>query len=227
MAETGDGPLWLVRDEDVISHLFFVAAEIGQASLEIGGVEISGTFSFPNAETRSISLFSTGETDLSGAEVSAGAVVRVKYSQGECAYSFLSELVGVEDTAGRRRWRVVFPRMVERNERRIVRRHRVFGRAGFKLHLDVGIEGQDRGLYDVSAAGVSFIIDAGDKTLSLGKNYTGSITVPGCDSIAVMLELRNLRPLPSDGDRRLAGCRLVGLTQEDHESLATSLSRLS
>jgi hypothetical protein len=227
MAETGDGPLWLVRDEDVVSHLFFVAAEIGQASLEIGGLVISGTFSFPNAETRSISLFSTGEIDLSGAGIAAGVVVRVKYSQGECAYSFLSELAGVEDSGGRRRWRVAFPRMVERNERRIVRRHRVFGRNGFKLHLDVGVEGQERGLYDISAAGVSFVIDAGDKSLSLGKNYTGTITVPGCEPIAVMLELRNLRPLPGDGERRLAGCRLVGLTPEDHESLAISLSRLS
>lgn len=227
MAEKGDGPLWLVRDEDVLSHLFFAAAEIGQAALEVGGVEVSGTFSFPNAETKSISVFSTGEVDLSGADVAPGAVVRVKYTQGDCAYSFLSELAEVSDSGGRRRWRVSFPRMVERNERRIVRRHRVVGRHGFSVALDVGGSRVSKGVYDISSAGVSFVMDVADKTIKLGKNYTGTITVPGCETIAVMLELRNMRPMPGDAARRLAGCRFVGLTQADHEALAVSLSRLS
>ena len=70
-------------------------------------------------------------------------------------------------------------------------------------------------------------MDVADKTIKLGKNYTGTITVPGCEPIAVMLELRNMRPMPGDSARRLAGCRFVGLTQADHEALAVSLSRLS
>ncbi len=227
MAETGDGPLWLVRDEDVVSHLFFAAAEIGQATLEVGGLDIPGTFSFPSTENRSISLFSTGEVDLSGVETKAGSVVRVKYMQGECAYSFLSELCEVSDAAGRRRWRVSFPRMVERNERRIVRRHRVLGRTGFKIRLDLGGAREERSVYDISSAGASVVADVSDKRLQLGRNYTGTVTVPGCEPIAVMLELRNMRPMPGDAKRRLAGCRFVGLTQSDHEALATSLSRLS
>jgi hypothetical protein len=227
MAETGDGPLWLVRDEDVVSHLFFAAAEIGSATLEVGGVNISGTFSFPNAESRSISFFSTGETDLEGVEAEAGSVVRMRYSQGECAYAFLSELCEVSDSAGRRRWRVSFPTMVERNERRIVRRHRVLGRTGFKVGLDVGSVREEKSVYDISSAGVSFVVDASDKRLKLGTNFTGTVTVPGAEPIAVMLELRNMRPLPGDGKRRLAGCRFVGLAQADHEALATSLSRLA
>ncbi len=227
MAETGDGPLWLVRDEDVVSHLFFAAAEIGEATLEVGGAELSGTLSFPNSETRSISFFSTGADVVEEGDTKKGTVVRMRYIQGECAYAFLSELCEVTDTGGRRRWRVSFPRMVERNERRIVRRHRVLGRTGFKVGLDVNGVRMERSVYDVSSAGVSFVADASDKRLQLGKNYTGTITVPGCEPIAVMLELRNMRPLPGDSHRRLAGCRFVGLTQADHESLATSLSRLA
>ena len=226
MAETGDGPLWLVRDEDVGSHLFFAAAEIGEATLEVGGTEIMGTLSFPNAETRSISFFSTAEITIDESETESGAVVRLRYLQGECAYAFLSELCEVTDAGGKRRWRVAFPRMVERNERRIVRRHRVLGRTGFKVGLDVEGVREERSVYDVSSAGVSFVIDASDKRVQLGKNYTGTIMVPGCDPIAVMLEMRNMRPLPGDANRRLAGCRFVGLTQADHESLATSLALL-
>ncbi len=227
MADTGDGPLWLVRNEDVVSHLFFAAAEIGQATLEIGAVDVSGTLSFPNVESRSISFFSTGDVDLKGIDAEVGSVVRLKYADGDCAYSFLSELMELSDAGGRRRWRVSFPRMVERNERRIVLRHRVLGRTGFKVGLDAGGVRVERTVYDISAAGVSFVIDKDDKSLHLGRNYTGTITAPGCEPIAVMLELRNSRPMPGDPKRRLAGCRFVGLTQADHESLASSLSRLS
>jgi hypothetical protein len=227
MSDKGDGPLWLVRDEDVLSHLFFAAAEIGQAALEVGSLMISGTLSFPNAESKTISLFSTDEVDLGEEEIQPGAVVRLKYSQGECAYTFLSALKEVDETGGRCRWRVGFPTMVERNERRIVRRHRVSGRSGFKLGLDVNGRRIDKSVYDVSSAGLSFVMDVADKTIALGKNYTGTVTVPGCEPFAVMLELRNLRPMPGDAGRRLAGCRFVGLDHADHESLATSLARLN
>ena len=105
MSETGDGPMWLVRDEDVLSHLFFAAAEIGKALLEVGGVDVPGTLSFPNGETRSISFFSSGDTKLDDDTAQPGAVIRLKYSQGECAYSFLTDLCEMTDASGRRRWR--------------------------------------------------------------------------------------------------------------------------
>jgi len=226
MSETGDGPMWLVRDEDVLSHLFFAAAEIGKALLEVGGLDVPGTLSFPNSDTRSISFFSSGDTKLEDDVAQPGAVIRLKYSQGECAYSFLTDLCEMTDASGRRRWRMSFPRMVERNERRIVRRHRILGRTGFKVGLDVDGVREEKSMYDISAAGLSFVIDASDKRMQLSKNYTGTVTVPGCEPIAVMFELRNMRPMPGDTSRRLAGCRFVGLTQGDHEALATSLARL-
>jgi len=226
MADKGDGPLWLVREEDVVSHLFFVAAEIGEAVLEIAGIDVSGTLSFPNSDSKTVSFFSTGETSLGEADTKSGAVVRLKYIQGECAYSFLTELAELSDLSGRRRWRVSFPRMVERNERRIVRRHRVMGRSGFSVQLDVNGTPRELGIYDISAAGVSFVTHPAQDKLQLGKNYMGSVTVPGCDPISAMFELRNMRPMPGDAARKLAGCRFIGLAPLDHEALATSLSRL-
>ncbi len=227
MTENGDRPLWLVREEDVVAHLFFAAAEIGQACLEIAGIDIQGSLSFPNAESKTISFFSTGETDLGDADTKKGSVVRLKYAHGECAYSFLAELSELADAGARRRWRITFPRMVERNERRIVLRHRVMGRTGFAVHLEANGVMRELGVYDISAAGVSFVTHPGQDKLKMGKNYMGSITVPGCEPMSVMLELRNMRPMPGDKARKLAGCRFVGLGASDHEALATSLSRLS
>jgi hypothetical protein len=226
MADNGDRPLWLVREEDVVSHLFFAAAEIGEASLEIAGLDVPGTLSFPNAESKSISFFSTGDTDLGDADTKPGSVVRLKYTQGECVYSFLTEIAEISGTGNRRRWRMSFPRVVERNERRIVRRHRVMGRTGFSVNIDAGGVMRELGVFDISAAGVSLVIHPGQDKLQLGKNYMGTITVPGCEPMSVMFELRNMRLMPGDKDRKLGGCRFIGLAPADHEALAISLSRL-
>jgi hypothetical protein len=228
MAEKGDRPFWLVSEEDVMAHLFFAAAEIGEGCLEIAGVELSGTLSFPNSDTKTISFFSTGEVALGDTDTRVGSVVRLKYAQSDCAYSFLTELVEFADAGGvRQRWRLAFPRVVERNERRIVRRHRVMGRSGFSVSLDVNGSMRTLGLYDISAAGASFVTHPSQDKLKMGKNYMCTLAVPGCDSISVMFELRNMRPMPGDKERKLAGCRFVGLDPADHESLATSLSRLA
>ena len=65
MAEPGSVSMWLTQDEDVVTHLYFAAAEIGKATMEIGGISVPGSLSFPNGETRTISFFSHGEIDLS------------------------------------------------------------------------------------------------------------------------------------------------------------------
>ena len=80
MSETG--PMWLTRDDDVVAHLYFAAAEIGAATMELGALQVPGSLSFPNPEHHTFSFFTHGEVDLSESQVGAGDVVRLRYVQG-------------------------------------------------------------------------------------------------------------------------------------------------
>lgn len=221
MSETG--PMWLTRGDDVVAHLYFAAAEIGSATMEVGALQVPGSLSFPNPDEGTFSFFTHGEVDLTGAAVNEGDVVRFRYVQGESTYTFLTEIEGISDQQARRRWRIRFPQAVERNERRLVKRHRVMGRPGF--HFATGPDRDKHALYDIAAAGLSYVIDASNK-VKTGTTVQGSIHIPGVEPIAVMMELRNLRPLPGDSSRKLAGCRLTEVSVVDREALATALGSL-
>ena len=73
MSETG--PMWLTREEDVVSHLYFAAAEIGSATMEFGSFQVPGSLSFPNPETSTFSFFTHGEVDISKTPIKEGDVV--------------------------------------------------------------------------------------------------------------------------------------------------------
>jgi len=93
--------------------------------------------------------------------------------------------------------------------------------------VDMGNARREKAVvYDVSGAGLSFVVSSATSTLKIGGDLPGTLTVPGCDPIASMLELRNLRPLPGDKNRKLAGCRFRGMSLADQEALARALSRL-
>lgn len=225
MSETG--PMWLTREEDVVSHLYFAAAEIGSASMEFGSFQVPGSLSFPNPETGTFSFFTHGEVDISKNPVSAGDVVRFRYSQGEATYTFLSTVEDISDQSARRRWRIQFPNVVERDQKRLVRRHRVMGRPGFSFSTNlVGRGHQQMPLYDVAAAGISFVFPSRER-LKVGEQFSGSVSVPGCEPLLVRVELRNIRPLPGDTNSKLAGCRFAELAIKDMESLAQALAKLS
>ena len=224
---TQTGPMWLTREEDVVSHLYFAAAEIGSASMEFGSFQVPGSLSFPNPETGTFSFFTHGEVDISKNPIEEGDVVRFRYSQGEATYTFLSTVEDISDQNARRRWRVTFPNAVERDQRRLVRRHRVMGRPGFTFSTSlVGRGHQQMPLYDVAAAGISFVFPASER-LKVGDEFTGSVQVPGCEQLLVRIELRNIRPLPGDKKNKLAGCRFAELAIKDMEALAQALAKLS
>lgn len=218
------GPMWLTRGDDVVAHLYFAAAEIGSATMEIGAMQVPGSLSFPNPEERTFSFFTHGEVDLSDTAVSSGDVVRLRYVQGESTYTFLSEIEDISDQQARRRWRIRFPQAVERNERRLVKRHRVMGRAGF--HFSTGPDRLKHPLYDIAAAGLSYVVSASTK-IKVGNTINGSVHIPGVEPIAVVVEMRNLRPLPGDSSRKLAGCRFIEVAGADHEALSNALGSLS
>jgi len=225
MSETG--PMWLTREEDVVSHLYFAAAEIGSATMEFGSFQVPGSLSFPNPEQKTFSFFTHGEVDISKNPISEGDVVRFRYSQGDSTYTFISSVQDISDQAARRRWRISFPNAVERDQRRLVRRHRVMGRQGFHFSsLLVGRGHQQMALYDVAAAGVSFVFEVREG-FKVGAEIEGEVRVPGCEPFRVHLEVRNIRPLPGDDKRKLAGCRFVSLAPSKQEALAQALAKLN
>ena len=220
------GPMWLTRDEDVVAHLYFAAAEVGKAIMEVGAVHVPGSLSFPNPEERTFSFFTHGEVDLKVAKIKEGDVVCFRYGQGESTYSFLSEIDQISEQQTRCRWRVCFPRAIERNQRRLVKRHRVFGRPGFHVNSDHTHESRERyELYDIAAAGLSFIVKAA-KSPAAGEVISASVQLPGCEPIAMQMEIRNIRPLPGDSSRKLVGCRFTEVHPADHEALSRALGSL-
>ena len=220
------GPMWLTRDDDVVAHLYFAAAEVGNAIMEAGAVHVPGSLSFPNPEERTFSFFTHGEVDLKSTKIKEGDVVCFRYGQGESTYSFLSEIDEISEQQTRCRWRVCFPRAIERNQRRLVNRHRVFGRPGFHLNSDHTPGSRERyELYDVAAAGLSFIVRAANSPAA-GAEISASVQLPGCEPIAMQMEIRNIRPLPGDPSRKLVGCRFTEVHPEDHEALSRALGSL-
>ena len=221
------GPMWLTRDEDLVAHLYFAAAEVGKAIMEVGAVHIPGSFSFPNPEERTFSFFTHGEVDMGVTKVKEGDVACFRYEQGESTYSFLSEIDEISEQQTRCRWKVCFPRAIERNQRRLVVRHRVFGRPGFHLNSDhTGGSRERYELYDVAAAGLSFVVSTA-KLPAVGEQISAAVHLPGCEPFAVQMELRNVRPLPGDSSRKLVGCRFTEVHPEDREALSRALGALS
>ncbi len=224
MSDTG--PLWLTREDDVVAHLYFAAAEIGEGTMEVGSHQLSGSLSFPNIEEGTFSFFTHGEVDLSTAPVNEGDVVRFRYVQGESTYTFLSVVNAITEQQARRRWKIKFPTVVERNERRLVRRHRVMGRTGFHLTSDMVTGQRDKWmLYDLAAAGLSFVVDSKFK-LEVGTTFSATLHLPGLEPLPAMFQMRNLRPLPGDRKRKLAGCRFTEISGADREALAKALARM-
>jgi hypothetical protein len=220
-----NGPMWLTRSDDVLAHLYFAAAEIGSATMELGALKIPGSLSFPNSEQGSFSFFSHGEVKLDAVTLEPGAVVRLSYSQGESTYSFISEVSEITSQQTRKRWRIIFPKAIERNEQRLVRRHRVMGRPGFQASVDRLGDRERLPLYDIAAAGLSLVVKAANN-LKVGEEFSATIFVPGCEPLASRIELRNLRPMPGEKQRKLAGCRFTGLSDTDREALCSVLAQL-
>lgn len=213
---------WLNRETDVVAHLFFAAAEIHEVTVQLGGEEVTARLSFPQTDSRSVVV----EVKDTASEVPfrpvEGAVVRVTYRRGPANYSWLT---GVLDSTNARQWVLAYPATIERNERRIVVRHRVLGRAGFRLRLDTG-DGVERALplFDISAAGLGFIYRPHMRDVVDGAQMQGMLTLPDGAVVSVGVEVANFRPVPGGGPDRVVGCRFVGLSASIQTRVARSLA---
>lgn len=218
-------PMWLTREEDVLSHLFYAAAEIGSCEIDYMGKVLAGAISFPNAETNTFSVFINDGLDPSQALPTAGMVMRLRYSRGDSHYSFLTAIADPDDG---QRWRLSFPRTIERNERRIVDRHRMGARKGFRIRLE-GSDGerQSLNLFDLSTAGLSFSYGKDKLSVEVGAAFAGTLCTPAGDTLPVLVEVRNNRPKPGQEGAFIAGCRFIGLASRDHANLARALAEWS
>jgi len=215
--------MWLTREKDVVAHLFFAAAEIGDVQVDFAGCSVSGTISFPTVESREFSFFLAG--DAIHEPPAPGTVVRVRYFRGQAAYSFLTVVTDISDS---RRWLLEFPRTIERNERRIVPRCRVMAGGGFRIRLDLG-DGPVRTLplFDLSAAGAGVIFNEAQHPFVIGRAMAGSVVLPGGTVVPALVEVRNIRDLPGGDGEKVAGCRFVGLAPSDHAALVRALAKTS
>ncbi len=214
-------PLWLTRESEVVSHLFYAAAEIGAAVVELAGQPVEGVLAMPDPKTGTFAFF-VAEGQALRAPPEAGAVVRVRYVQGNANYAFLTVLA---ELTGPRRWELRFPRSVERNERRAAERRRVSGRAGISLQ-QLAPTARVIALYDLSVSGVGLIVSRADRTMRPGNKISGLLRLPGGADLDLRLEIRHSRPLPGDREAVIVGCRALGLSPADEAALKTTLEGL-
>lgn len=217
-------PQWLTREKDVIAHLYFAAAEIGVVEVEVGGVTLSGAITYPAVESRSFGFIPHEGTGTEAPEIQEGQVVRVFYG---CEGSTYDYLTAISDGANSRRWQLEFPRTIERNQARIVRRHRTHSVAGRSYHLRIDLGGEKPAvfsLFDLSTAGMGFIFSPADHEFHIGRAMAGNLCLPGNTTIPVLIEARSLRSLASGGGQEVCGCRFIGIATADQSVLAQALA---
>lgn len=221
-APSSSGSLWLNREADVVAHLFFAAAEIGEVTIQVGGEEVKAKLTFPRTESRCVVVVIKPQPGSVPFRPLPGAVVRVTYARGSSTYAWLT---GVAEAANPRQWILHYPATIERNERRIVSRHRVLGRGGFQLRVDTG-DGVPRALplFDLSAAGLGFIYRPGLRNVVDGAELEAAIRMPDGSTLQVTLEIANLRPVPGGGNDRVVGCRFVDIDASTQARIAAALA---
>jgi hypothetical protein len=224
MLENRSGSQWLTREKDVVAHLFFAASEINTVEIELGGQAVLGSISFPSVEAQCFSFFVSDSMDGAVDAPKQGTVVRVRYSRGESVYTYLTAIAEVMD---RNRWRLEFPRTIERNEQRIAARHRMGAQqavGGFRLRLDLDGNQYSQAIYDMSTGGLGFIFDPGSTPVTEGRALAANICMPEGSTIPVLIEIANVRPMGGGRKECIAGCQFIGLASSDHALLARALS---
>ncbi|MDP6931630.1 MAG: hypothetical protein QGG40_01880 [Myxococcota bacterium] len=218
------GPQYLNREEDVLSHLLWASVEVRQAKVQVQGRTVRGALRMPDPSARVVPfVLDESYIDFDNTP-KEGAVVQVEYSSAADTYSFLTNIAMVVDPS---KWRLDFPKVIERTDRRMMRRHRVADRPGFGFHLK-----DAKGVLhllmvnDINSVGVGVIFDPRRVKLENEQFITATLTLPGCEPREISAEVRNVRRKPGDSDLRIAGCRLSGIAPEIGAALAEDLARL-
>ncbi len=216
-----EGPLWLTRPEDVLSHLLYVAAEIPSAVLTVEGMQVHGQLAPPDEGSGQVCFIVDSNLDGLVNSPPPGRSVRLDYEGDEDAYSFFSEVVGTDML---KRWILDAPRTVERTQQRLIARHEVSGNPefGLQVQLDDGlVEVQ---IQDLSNNGISFALHKSQGQVKEGTVVSGVLEVPGLHPLRIQMEVRNIRNLPGSSKIRLAGTRFHALANAERGALARALA---
>ncbi len=215
-----NSPLWLTSPEDVQSHLMYAAAEIASCVLTVGGLQVHGSIAPPVKDGSVPFVLDAGLQDIVETPPS-GRAVRVDYEGGTDRYTFYSEMITTDIL---HRWVLAPPRAVERNDRRLVARHRVAGKEGFTVILETGNTIRSFAIVDVSNAGLAFLYKSSDLTLREGQVIEGHVEIPGLEALAVRFEVRNVRTAPRQKGQKIAGLRFIELARPERMAIAGALA---
>lgn len=197
---------WLFQPEDVLAHLFFAAAEIGQIQVEVQERTIGAVLAFPHEHSQSIDVLFAKAVDE---DVEPGPV-RICYHHAGSRFEFLTELTKQCDA---RRWRLALPNAVSRwtgrgADRLAVRRDR-----RFQLHLEDETGAPlPQQVYDISATGLSFLFRPSLLELAEGDQVLATLHLPEDHQIPVLLQVRHTRSDAGGQPVMVAGCSLIGLS---------------
>ncbi len=153
----------------------------------------------------------------------AGDAVRVDFLR--CgSWAWLEGEVRDSDRLGR--WRLGPPRVVVLDSRRLVPRMRPGSDDSFQFRP----RGRRRGLAgrfpveDISVAGLGFLHWPHLDHVEPGQRIDGRLSLPGGLQLAVGLEVKDSRPLRTEGMRWVAGARFVGMSLEERLEVAMTLN---
>lgn len=207
---------WLTRPEDLTAHLFFAAAEIGDATVEVGGNAVPVSLTVPRPENRTFGIRVHGTTP----PPKPGTVVQVSYSRGPSQYRYLTTVKEIRATG---EWCLEFPRAIERNEQRMATRHAGRELAGFRLGV-LSPNGTlcDCELVDLATGGLAFSFRRSELAPKLGDVFAAHLVPPSRRPIPVLVEVRNIRR--AEMPKPVAGCRFAGITPSDQHDLAKLLA---
>jgi len=215
-----DGPLWLTRPEDIMSHLVYASAEIPSAVLTTEGMQVHGSLAPPDQQSGNICFAIDSNLDGLISTPDAGRTVKLDYEGTEDCFSFLTEVVGTDML---KRWVLKAPTTIERTHQRLIARHIVASIPDFGLVVQMEGNRIPVDLQDISNAGCSFAIGA-NQGIKREMLVDGVLEVPGLQPLKVSMEIRNMRPILGDSVRRLVGVRFNALAPAERSALARALS---
>lgn len=207
MSSAEQGPLWLVRNQEIADHLADASREQAPATVSAVGLVEAGHLGFQNPGQ----LIFSPNRRLRWPQPDSGARVRVDYRKAGDAFRFYSRLSRVERDG---LWVITLPRTVERRDLRRTPRHLLdpSGAAAFRVREMPG--DPILAVYDLSVDGVALVFEGRTAPPCPGDVLAGLLNVSGLPEMAVHVEVRNIRNGPRPGTV-VAGCRFGRIAVAD------------
>lgn len=212
---------WLTLPGEIVGHLFFAAAEIGQVQVDVFNSAVGAVLAFPHQGSHSVDLLFPEPLTIQPPP----GVVRVRYHHAGCSYAFITKMVRAVDA---RRWRLALPSAVSRVAGRGAARFLVRRDDRFQLIL----EREDgtpipQQLHDLSLSGLSFAFRPARLTLEQGDQLLATLALPQSHQVPVLLEVRHTRPDKTGLPVSIAGCELLGLSPWGRSLVSQAIAGLT